>query len=332
MARINPRERAERERTLAPLRRKCPACGGFMGIRYDNYRTLVMLDGAVRLKLKIRRCEEASCARFRQPYRPESEGALALPHHEFGLDVLALVGALRYVEHRSVPEIHAALLGRGLPVCQRSVTNMLYRYDELLATALTDSGRLRGVLAGQQRLIVAIDGLQPDVGHEVLWVVRDCLSGEVLAARSLLSSTGRDLVRLLREAVEPLGLPVEGVVSDGQTSIRWAVARAFPGVPHQLCQFHFLREAALGVFEADRHAKKELKKRVRCVRPIERAVEGREDPEAELVHGYCAAVRSALTDDGRAPLDAAGLRLKTRLEAVSESLQRVGKKGGALRH
>ena len=39
-----------------------------------------------------------------------------------------------------------------------------------------------------------------------------------------------------------------------------------------------------------------------------------------------------LTDDGRAPLEAAGLRLKTRLEAVSESLQRVGKKGGAPRH
>jgi hypothetical protein len=225
------------------------------------------------------------------------------------------------------------LLGRGLPVCQRSVTNMLYRYDELLATALTDSARLRSVLAGQQRLIVAIDGLQPDVGHEVLWVVRDCLSGEVLAARSLLSSTGSDLARLLREAVEPLGLPVEGVVSDGQTSIRWAVARAFPGVPHQLCQFHFLREAALGVFEADRHAKKELKKRVRGVRPIERAVEGREDREAKLVHGYCAAVRSALTDDGRAPLDAAGLRLKGRLEAVSDSLQRVSQKGGhAPRH
>ena len=54
--------------------------------------------------------------------------------------------------------------------------------------------------------------------------------------------------------------------------------------------------------------------------------------KAELVHGYCAAVRSALTDDARAPLDAAGLRLKGRLEAVCESLQRVGKKGGALRH
>jgi hypothetical protein len=27
-------------------------------------------------------------------YRPEAEGAIALPQHEFGLDVMALVGVL----------------------------------------------------------------------------------------------------------------------------------------------------------------------------------------------------------------------------------------------
>jgi hypothetical protein len=99
-------------------------------------------------------------------------------------------------------------------------------------------------------------------------------------------------------------------------------------VPHQLCQFHYLREAGLPIFEADRHAKKELKKRVRGVRPIERAVEGRDDPEAEAVRGYCAAVRSALTDDGRPPLAASGLKLHRRLEAVAASLGRVEEKGG----
>jgi hypothetical protein len=95
-----------------------------------------------------------------------------------------------------------------------------------------------------------------------------------------------------------------------------------------LCQFHFLREAALPVFEADRHAKKELRAQVRGVRPIERSVEGRDDAEAQVVRGYCLAVRSALTDDGHPPLDAAGLRLKQRLETITESLQRVRQKGG----
>ena len=89
-----------------------------------------------------------------------------------------------------------------------------------------------------------------------------------------------------------------------------------------------LREAALPIFEADRHAKKELKKRVRGVRPVERAVEGRDDPEAEAVRGYCAAVRSAITDDGRPPLAASGLKLADRLEAVVASLDRVAEKGG----
>ena len=124
-------------------------------------------------------------------------------------------------------------------------------------------------------------------------------------------------------------MPIAGVVSDGQDSIRKAVKKALDGVPHQLCHFHYLREAAKPIYEADRHAKKELKKRVRGVRPIERKVEGRDDPEAKAIRGYCAAVRSALTDDGRPPLSAPGLVLKGRLEAVVESLDRVEEKRGS---
>ena len=327
MARRSARPRPDRERVLSSARQRCPACGERMRIRYENHRTVATLSGLVRLHLKIRRCEEPGCARRHVPYRPESEGAIALPQHEFGLDVIALVGALRYRQHQSVPEIHRALRERGVAICERTVTNLLDRYDELLATSLADDRRLRSLLAGQGRVILALDGLQPDVGHEVLWVLRDCLSGEVLLAKSLLSATREDLAVLLQQVAESVGVPIVGVISDGQHSIRRAVRRALPDVPHQLCQFHFLREAALPVFEADRHAKKELKKRVRGVRPIERAVEGREDAEARAVRGYGAAVRSALTDDGRPPLAASGLKLHDRLTAVAARLERVAEKG-----
>ena len=294
-----------------------------MRIRYENRRTLATLAGTVRLRLKVRCCGAEGCARYHQPYRPEAEGALALPQHEFGLDVVALVGALRHREHRSVLEIHSILRARGVFIAEHSVTNLLNRHDEVRATQMGDTDHLRRRLGGQGRIILALDGLQPDVGHEVLWVLRDCLSGTVLLARSLLSGTAEDLAALLREVVEGVG-----VISDGQHLIRKAVGEVLPGVPHQLCHFHFLREAALPVFEADRHAKKELKKGVRGVRPIERAVGGRTDPDADLVRGSAAAVRSAITDDGRAPLDAAGLRLKGRLDKVAGSLERVRSKGG----
>ena len=327
MARKQARPQPEQERTLVGTRRECPACGRPLRIRYENRRTVVTLNGPVRLRLKIRRCESPTCLLRHHVHRPEAEGAIALPQHEFGLDVIALVGTLRHREHRSVPEIHRALREQGVVICERSVTNLLERYEELLAVSLSDDQRLRTVLAGQGRVLLALDGLQPDVGHEVLWVLRDCLSGEVLLARSLLSARAEDLALLLREVADKIGVPIEAVLSDGQRSIRQAVARALPSVPHQLCHFHYLREAALPIYEADRHAKKELKKRVRGVRPIERGMEGRADGEAQLVRGYCAAVRSAITDDGRPPLAASGLKLRQRLTAVAESLDRVAEKG-----
>lgn len=141
---------------------------------------------------------------------------------------------------------------------------------------------------------------------------RDCLATEVLLARSLLSATQADLAALIQAVQQALTVPLVGVISDGQHSIRRAVAHA---------------EAAQPVYEADRHAKKALQKRVRGVRPIERQLAGRTDPEAEVIRGYCGAVRSARTDDGHPPRAAAGLKLPDRLRAIADSLDRVAKRG-----
>jgi hypothetical protein len=260
--------------------------------------------------------------------RPEAEGRFALPQHEYGLDVVALIGAPRYAEHRGVTEIHAVLVRRGVPIGVPRVGNLLDRYAQLPALSCSDTDRPRRITAQAGRVILAIDGLPPDVGHEPLWVIRDVLSGEVLLARSLLSSSQDDLAKLLCEVKEALDVPIAGVVSDGQTSIRKAVAKALQGVPHQLCHFPYLREAALPVDEPDRHAKVQLKKKVRGIRPIERKVEGRDDLEAGAIRGYRAAVRSALTDDGRPPLEAPGLKLANRRAAVATSLDRVAGKRG----
>jgi hypothetical protein len=328
MSRTQARPPATSQVPLHTSARQCPGCGQNMYSAYTNDRKVITLAGLQRLCLHIRRCGNPACNHYHRPYRPEEEGRFALPQHEFGLDVIALVGALRYQQHRSVPEIHQDLRARGVGICERNVTNLLDRYDELICLRLADSHRLRRILRKQGRVILALDGLQPDVGHEVLWVLRDCLSGEVLLARSLLSSTEPDVARLIQEVKDALPVAIVAVVSDGQRSIRKAVAKALPDLPHQLCHFHYLREAAKPVYEADRHAKKELKKRVRGIRPIERRVENRTDPSAQAVQGYCSAVRSALTDDGRPPLQASGLKLHERLSAISTSLQRVKKKGG----
>jgi hypothetical protein len=330
MGRHSSRPAATQEQMLTPQREQCLACGRRLWVAYHHHRTVVCLDGLWRLTLRVRRCVNRACSHYHRAYVPEEAGAWALPQGEFGLDVIALIGQLRAREQRSVPQIHQALRERGVEIAERSVTVLLHRYEELVALRLGDPVGLRERLAGQGGVILALDGLQPDVGHEVLWVLRDVVSGEVLLARSLLGATADDLAPLLEEVRAALSgdqpedmIPIRGVISDGQHAIRHAVAYALPGVPHQLCQFHYLREAARPIFEADRHAKKELKKRVRGVRPIERALEGQHDEEADVTRNYCLAVRSALTDDGRPPLAAAGLKLKSRLHSLVVSLERV---------
>src|SRR5258706_9695353 len=331
MARKRQHPAATRQQELVPLRDTCESCGGTLWVAYHSVRTITTLDGQWQLLLTIRRCHNPACEQYHHPYHPAEEGHWALPHGEFGLDIIALIGALRYEMHRSVPEIHQGLCQRGVVIAERTVTNLLARYEELVTLRLSDQARLRERLTSQGHVILALDGLQPDVGHEVLWVLRDCCSGEVLVARSLLGATENDLVPLLEEAARicrDLEIPIKGVITDGQRSVRKAVASALPGIPHQLCHFHSLREAAKPIAAADLHAKKELKKQVRGVRPIERSLEGRTDEEAEAVRGYCLAVRSALTDDGRPPLEADGLRLKERLQDISDSIARVAQKKG----
>jgi hypothetical protein len=251
-----------------------------------------------------------------------------LPHGEFGLDVIVLVGTLRYRQHQSVPDIHAELQRRGVIIAERTVTHLLARYEELVAVRLADHVRLQHRLTTQGHIIVAIDGLQPQRGQDVLWVIRDCLSGEVLLARSLANTRAADLADLLRDVMAALPVPIQGVVSDGQPAIRLAVRRVLPDVPHQLCHYHYLPEAASPLPAADRHAQTVLKQYVRGLRPIEQRLDARDDTEAAVSRAYCHAVRSALTDDGKPPLKAPGLVLHDRLTAIHASLDRVRQKKG----
>ncbi len=106
MARRTARPAAPQQYRLEPYQRRCPGCAGPARVAYHDRRTVATLDGLYDLVLVVRLCRDPACPLYRKPYRPEEEGGWALPHGEFGLDVIALVGALRYGEHRSVPEIH----------------------------------------------------------------------------------------------------------------------------------------------------------------------------------------------------------------------------------
>ncbi len=95
MARKSLKPEAASFKVLECVQQQYLSCSKLMWNEYDNYRHVRTLKGVVQLRMKIRCCHNKLCERYRIAYRPEQEGSWALPQQEFGLDVIALVGALR---------------------------------------------------------------------------------------------------------------------------------------------------------------------------------------------------------------------------------------------
>jgi hypothetical protein len=183
MARTTPRPPPTLPETVQPMVRHCPCCGDPLWAADHNSRTITTLEALMRLTLQMRRGLHPACPHVRTPYRPEAAGRLALPKPELGLDVLTCIGPPRSAHHHRVPTLQQAVIERGLAVAPRTVTPLLERSDALVALSRQDPARLRRLTQPQGRVILALDGLQPDVGQAVLWVRRAGLSGEGLLAR-----------------------------------------------------------------------------------------------------------------------------------------------------
>ena len=204
------------------------------------------------------RCLNADCRYPRTVYRSAQAESLTIKGSTYGLDVVVHIGHLWLQEHRTRSEIHALLRGQVL-LSERHVQNLFEGYLALLRCDQARTfAQLPALAQTQGGLVLSLDGLRPENGNESLYVLRDVLSGLVLWADCLQEADHATLAAALKPVAD-LHLPILGVISDIQKSIRLAVAEALPGVPLAFCHLHVLREAAKPIFEADRHMKKKIK-------------------------------------------------------------------------
>jgi hypothetical protein len=183
-------------------------------------------------------------------------------------------------------------------------------------------------------IIVSIDGIQPDKGNETIYVVRDALTGRMLVAEQVTSSETAVMKALLAPVVA-LDVPVLGTITDAQESELQAVEQLWPGVPHQVCQFHAVREASRPGFNADRKLKTAMRKQLQPkVREVRKQLKQQlpEAPPAEaeqlsVVDDYALGVLTGLNLDGTLPFQYPAVAAADALEEVEASLQRLEKRG-----
>jgi hypothetical protein len=292
-----------------------------------------------------------------------------MPYWVLGWDVFCWLGHRRFARHWSVPQIRDELNDRfAIPLSVDAIEKYVGRYQRMLAARQQDPDELAKAYRGVKGLALSIDGLQPEKGHETLYVVREIGRKRVWFAEPLLSSSTAELQRVLvrvREWIDRLGLPVRCWLSDKQKAFVTGIAKVFPGVPHRYCHNHFLRDLAKPLPEADSNAKVQMRKKVRDLREIERDVLAEQaaivpvavpavaaptvavagvptvatpaavgtPAAADVVLEYCAAVRGILNDNKGGPLHPPGERMAEALVEVRQSLQksRGAKKGGPRR-
>ena len=246
-----------------------------------------------------------------------------------------------------MPQLRAELLDSyAIALSEDAIEDYLQRYQCMLAARQQDFALLKEEYATTRQVVLSIDGLQPEKGHETLYVVRELGRERVWFAKPLLSSATseiRPLIVQAKEWAERLGCRIRLWMSDKQDAFVTAIASVCPGTPHRYCGNHFLRALAKPVLELDSHAKVQMRSKIRGLRAIEREVlkkravaqTGRDRrpkrsattavPVAngmDVVLDYCAAVRGIINDSQGGPLRPPGLRMSEALGDVRRSLGR----------
>lgn len=267
--------------------RECDECSSFRKICDHRFRSIYQFSGPTRLTVKLVRCTNTSCPQSHRTRPPAAELSLAAPGWVLSWDVVAWLGFRRFARHWSVPTIRNELADSyDIRLSEDAIEDYAARYQALVAARHTDLALMKEAYKGMDSLIFSVDGLQPEKGHETLYVIRELRLLRTLFAVPLLSSTNaevqRQVIEPMRDLAHQLGLPVVGVVSDKQDALVQGFANVFPGVDHRYCHNHFLRDVAKPVLEEDSHIKVETRTHVRGLRTIEKEVlEGRGSREVK---------------------------------------------------
>ncbi len=233
-------------------------------------------------------------------------------------------------------EVQERLTALGVSISRREILYLFDAYCSVLRAASEAKEDQHWLAQVKEKggIIVSVDGIQPDRGNETIYLVRDALTGRMLAAENVISSE-TEVMKALLAPVVALEVKVLGTITDAQESELRAVEQLWPDVPHQVCQFHILREASRPAFEADRKVKTALRKRVgEKVRVVRKQLKGEllaaEEAEAEqlkVLDDYALGIQTALNRDGTLPFEYPGVQAGEDLDEVAESLWRLKKKG-----
>jgi len=269
----------------------CPKCGDKLVKYYNtNEKTVITLEGKLVCWERVLKCRNKNCAGNSMSFHSAEFKGLTLPGMSFGIDVVAREGELRFEEHKTIDEIVENLKEGGVHLTGAAVSKHLDKYLALISGYQKEKiEEICKALAKQGGYVLQIDGTV-SVKTKTLYIFRDNISGTILYAA--LARDDKDNVKPLVQYVnDSFGKPL-AVVSDMQNAIIESVSEVFPGVPHQFCQYHFLKNVGNAIL-LEKHQqlgtmirKKEVKKEIQKIQD-EVEVKKKDDKLFQIIYIFC---------------------------------------------
>jgi len=188
----------------------CSCCGALTTVQQHRVRPLQLLGNKLFITQKDRRCSNSeSCPGFVRANAPESR--LIVPRCEYGLDVIAWIGEQQIQHRRSFREIHQELTeDYGLAISSRHVPNLFRMYIAIVGARTFKTQAVQARLKAQGRVILSFDAVKLDDVSPKLYVVREVLSEEILAAKRIDKADTEALTGFLngvKAGIDPLEIP-----------------------------------------------------------------------------------------------------------------------------
>ena len=246
-------------KTIIYLHKNCQCCSAKMIRISATDKYVSCLNDRKRYYAEIYSCPNEKCELHGKRMKPVEFTNLSFPYCWYWMDIIAKIGLLRFKENKSIPEIHKIITNENkhVELSERHTENLLKRFmlclelSKLYPVAIKQKFKALDI----KWLVLSLDWIQPEKGNDILYIVREVQSWEILLAIYLEFSDEPTVIdkimKPIKELVVKINIPVFWWIVDKQESLTKAIESIFPNTPIQHCQSHFLKEVRKPLREKD---------------------------------------------------------------------------------
>ncbi len=218
---------------------KCVICGSEVNYRYsDNGKLVHTLEGDVNQVVNLYSCTNENCAMSRIVFNPSPRFDYSDRH--FGADVFRFISNEFLLFNAKPSQINKRL--KYYHQLNISIDTVRRMYEDVLKLkSLKIDEKTKEIVQEQGFILLGLDGQDPGGNAPSIWCFMDLVSNRILATRKFDSLDYKTLRKTIEEIKRLYGVKIIGWVSDKQNTITKCHDEYYSDVPHQYCQFHFLR-------------------------------------------------------------------------------------------